>query len=124
MILILKYIAEASLLVESIALYDSSYDLITKKVVDLYNKITDDKLSIRRIGISFGNVVSDNNSKVIQIDLFNSIDVSKEKDEKNVTNAVLGIKKKYGKNAILRGIDLVDGATTVDRNNQIGGHKA
>lgn len=102
----------------------SSYDLIAERIVDLYNKITDDKLSIRRIGISFGNIVSDDNSKVIQIDLFNSIDVSKEKDEKNVTNAVLSIKNKYGKNAILRGIDLVDGATTIDRNNQIGGHRA
>ena len=102
----------------------SSYDLIVKKILELYDKIVDSKLSIRRIGISFGNVVSDETSKFMQIDLFNKVDLNKEKDEKKVTNTVLDIKKKYGKNAILRGIDLMEGATGIDRNNQIGGHRA
>ncbi|MBR6647597.1 MAG: DNA methylase, partial [Clostridia bacterium] len=44
--------------------------------------------------------------------------------EKKMQQAVLDIKKKYGKNAILKGMNLQEGATTVDRNNQIGGHKA
>ena len=44
--------------------------------------------------------------------------------EKRMQQAVLSIKKKYGKNAILKGMNLQEGATTVDRNNQIGGHKA
>ena len=44
--------------------------------------------------------------------------------EKRMQQAVLSIKKKYGKNAILKGMNLQEGATTIDRNNQIGGHKA
>ena len=44
--------------------------------------------------------------------------------EKKIQKATIDIKKKYGKNAIIKGVNLVDGATTIDRNNQIGGHKA
>ena len=44
--------------------------------------------------------------------------------EKRMQQAVLDIKKKYGKNAILKGMNLEEGATTKDRNSQIGGHKA
>ena len=44
--------------------------------------------------------------------------------EKKLQNAVLNIKKKYGKNSILKGMNLEEDATTLDRNNQIGGHKA
>lgn len=44
--------------------------------------------------------------------------------EKRMQQAVLDIKKKYGKNAILKGMNLQEGATTIDRNNQIGGHRA
>ena len=76
------------------------------------------------VGIAFLNVTSSNNTKVMQMDLFNSFDLEKEKDENKITDTILDIKNKYGKNSILRGIDLVDGATKVDRNNQIGGHHA
>ena len=102
----------------------SSFDLIKDKLIELYEKIVDSNLTIRRIGIAFLNVVSKDNSKAMQIDLFNPVDLKKEDDENKVTNAVINIKKKYGKNAILRGIDLVDGATARERNNQIGGHRA
>ena len=44
--------------------------------------------------------------------------------EKNMQKAMLDIKKKYGKNAILKGMNLLEGATAKDRNEQIGGHKA
>ena len=66
-----------------------------------------------------------------QLDLFssleekdNKLDYNREilKEENNLQNAMLKIKKKYGKNAILKGMDLEDGATTMDRNRQIGGH--
>lgn len=46
------------------------------------------------------------------------------KEEKNVQKAILDIKKKYGKNAIIKGMNLEDGATTIERNGQIGGHKS
>ena len=47
-----------------------------------------------------------------------------ETEERKVQNIIINIKNKYGKNSILKGLDLVDGATTRDRNNQVGGHKA
>jgi len=68
-----------------------------------------------------------------QLNLFTDyIAVQKKKEEeeaeltreKKVQKAMLEIKKKYGKNAILKGMNLEEGATTLDRNNQIGGHKA
>ena len=47
-----------------------------------------------------------------------------ESKEKDVQNTIINIKNKYGKNAIVKGLDLLDGATTIDRNNQVGGHRA
>ena len=65
----------------------------------------------------------------VQMDIFTDyakIEEEKkvEKREKNMQKAVLGIKKKFGKNAILKGMNLQEGATAKDRNEQIGGHKA
>ena len=73
------------------------------------------------------------NVKVEQLDLFTDyailekqkkIETAEREKEKKMQNAMLDIKKKYGKNAILKGMNLQEGATTRDRNNQIGGHKA
>ena len=102
----------------------NSYKVISEEVVKLYEKLVDPKLSIRRIGLSFANLVSDDNDKLMQLDLFSSTDIKEETNDKKITDTMINIKKKYGKNAILRGIDLVDGATAKDRNNQIGGHHA
>ena len=102
----------------------NSYKVISEEVVKLYEKLVDPKLSIRRIGLSFANLVNDNNDKLMQLDLFSSTDIKEETNDKKITDTMINIKKKYGKNAILRGIDLVDGATAKDRNNQIGGHHA
>lgn len=108
--------------------YTSANKIIEEKTIQLFNKITSDKLLIRRIGISFANLKNSNNitSKTIQLDLFSKKDISskEEKEEKDISKTVINIKKKYGKNSLLRGIDLLDGATTKDRNNQIGGHRA
>ena len=52
------------------------------------------------------------------------VDQEKLQKEKDIQKAVLDIKKKFGKNAILKGMSLQEGATAIDRNNQIGGHKA
>ena len=64
-----------------------------------------------------------------QIDLFvdyNEIErqQNKEKSEKELQKAVLDIKTKYGKNAVLKGMNLIEGGTTIERNGQIGGHKS
>ena len=79
---------------------------------------------MRRINLTALNVV-DESSAAVQLDMFS--DYSKDEtfeQEKKRQQAVLAIKKKFGKNAILRGTSLVDGATARERNNQIGGHKA
>ena len=69
----------------------------------------------------------------VQLNLFTDYEMLEKKKkeekeeaekEKKLQKALLGMKKKYGKNAILRGMDLEEGATTIERNNQVGGHKA
>ena len=72
------------------------------------------------------------NTRIIkQVDLFSMddkelVEDKKEKQEyeSKIQNVMLEIKKKYGKNAILKGMNLEEGGTTIERNNQIGGHKA
>ena len=51
-------------------------------------------------------------------------DEKKEEAERNIQKAMLGIKQKYGKNAIIKGMNLQEGGTTIQRNNQVGGHRA
>lgn len=115
--------------------YLSSTKIITDKMSDLYDSIVKTNLSIRRITISFNDVIdsiSGTNKKVIkQLNLFNSgeeLDKNEEKlekkleNEKNIQKTIIKIRNKYGKNAMLKGIDLEEGATTKARNNQIGGH--
>ena len=57
-----------------------------------------------------------------QLDLFTD-PILKEK-ERNMQKAIIAIKKKYGKNAMIKGMDLQEGATTIERNRQIGGHRS
>ena len=110
--------------------FTASTKVITEYVINLFNEIVDDKLLIRRINLVFYNLKnSDEINKfknMIQLDLFNNkeIDLSSEIDEMKVQRTIINIKNKYGKNAILKGIDLVPGATTRERNNEIGGHSA
>ena len=107
----------------------SSSKLIMKASVELFEKIINPRLLVRRISIAAVNLISEDskNSLIEQMDLFsNNIiqDDEDEKKEKDVQKAILNIKKKYGKNAILRGMNLQKGATTIERNNEIGGHRA
>lgn len=115
----------------------SSTTLITNAVMALYDKIVNKKLLIRRINIVANKLVDEhsvkNANKYEQLDLFTDYEILKkqrEKEnaeserEKRMQNTILDIKKKFGKNAILKGMNLQEGATAKDRNNQIGGHKA
>lgn len=108
--------------------YTSSTKLIEERTISLFNEITKDNLLIRRIGLAFINLKMENeniNAKnMIQMDLFTNkeIDLEKEKEERKVQKTVIDIKKKYGKNSLLRGIDLIEGATMIERNQEIGGH--
>lgn len=115
----------------------SSTKLITEAVMDLYDRIVNPSLLIRRLNISANHVVPEQSVKiepqVEQLDLFtNYEELEKQREEKNAAlererkmqQAVLSIKKKFGKNSILKGMNLQEGATAKDRNQQIGGHKA
>lgn len=115
----------------------SSTQLIMKAVTKLYDSIVDRQLLIRRINISANRVVAESavtkKEHYDQMDLFTNYEAMEKRQameekamerEKNLQKAMLEIKKKYGKNAILRGMNLEEGATAKDRNQQIGGHKA
>lgn len=114
----------------------SSTKMILKAVLELYCKIVDKNLTIRRMYVVANNVVLETDIKVeenIQLDLFTDYDtlnkkIEEEKKllirEKEIQKALLKIKKKYGKNSILKGMNFKDGATTIERNGQVGGHKA
>lgn len=114
----------------------SSTKIILKEVLDLYDQIVDDNLLIRRITIGmviFREEINEEKKFYKQYDIFTDqvLEENKKKKlendlekERNVQKAILSIKKKYGKNSILKGTNLVDGATTVARNKQIGGHKS
>ena len=88
--------------------------------MELFDRIADKKLTMRRITIAANRVVKDQG--ILQVDLFT--DTAKLEREKALQETMLGIKKKFGKNAVLKGTNYLDGATMRERNGQIGGHKA
>lgn len=117
--------------------YTASSKILTKYIVALYKEISDPLLLVRRITIAANNVISEENipkkKEYVQLDMFNDYENEREEEainnelqikEKNVLKSILKIKKKYGKNAVLKGMNFDEGATMRDRNNQIGGHKA
>ena len=110
----------------------SSSKLLTNAAVELYEKIANKNLLIRKIYVVVNNVIREENlskeNTFEQINLFtnyeqNKTDKLKEEREKKMQSAIINIKKKYGKNAIIKGMDLQEGATTIQRNMQVGGHK-
>lgn len=115
--------------------YTSSAKLITNAVLGLYDRITDKKLLIRRLTLVASHIKTEKElreeQRVQQLDLFSTVssaDVEKEhkalEKEKRLQKAVMDLKHKYGKNAVLKGMSFQEGATMRDRNRQIGGHRA
>lgn len=115
----------------------SSGKMILDAVTELFERIVDKNLLIRRVNITANHVVDEatvqKTDNFEQLDIFTdytAVQAEKEDEEaelareKRMQQAMLEIKKKHGKNAILKGMNLEEGATTVDRNKQIGGHKA
>ena len=109
----------------------SSTKIITKAVMKLYDKIINKNLLTRRIYVVANNVVDEQTMQkeqlYEQIDFFADYkkkeeESKHEKQEKNLQKAMIDIKKKYGKNSILKGMNLQEAGTTRDRNSQIGGH--
>ena len=111
----------------------SSTRLITDAVMELYDRIVDENLLVRRINLVANHVLPEREVQqelaFDQLDLFSEVAEKEAEEEllereKRRQQAVLSIRKKYGKNAILKGMNYEEGATTRDRNAQIGGHKA
>ncbi len=121
--------------------YTSSTRLITEYAVRLFDTLMDKTLTLRRLNIVANHVISEKKAKekntdpedYVQLELFTDT-ASKEKEkkerqekfekEKRMQLAALKIKEKYGKNAILKGMNLEENGTTIERNKQIGGHNA
>lgn len=117
----------------------SSTKLIMDAVMELYDRIVDKNLLVRRINVTANHLIDEVTAKeseqnsFVQMNLFTdyeALEKQKQEEETNlkkeraIQEAILSVKKKYGKNAILKGMNLEDGAMTIERNNQIGGHKA
>ena len=103
----------------------------------LYERIVDRELLVRRIYLTANHVIDEaqagGKETYEQLNLFTDYEAQREKraeeekafeKERRMQEAVLRIKKRFGKNAILKGMNLEEGAMTIERNGQIGGHKA
>ena len=104
----------------------ASSRLISEAVAKIFDEKVDRALKIRRITIDVNHVVreEDLEKKPRQLGLFDEVrDETKLKKEKRAEEAILAIKRRYGKNAILKGINFDEGATGRERNAQIGGHR-
>ncbi|MBR6332476.1 MAG: hypothetical protein IKR78_05045 [Dehalococcoidales bacterium] len=118
--------------------YSSSTKLILGKILELFDSIVDRKLTIRRIYVVANHIMPERYLRIEdagpkQLDLFTDFEEQKRQEdhekeemekERRGQDALIKIRKKYGKNAILKGMNFEEGATTIERNNQIGGHRA
>ena len=115
----------------------NSIRLLTQSLVELYDKIVDKKLLIRRINMTACDLITESEAlkkqEFSQINLFSDFTSLKEtmeeeeielKKEKNLQKTLIEIKKKYGKNSVLKLMNLEEDAMSVKRNEQIGGHRA
>ncbi len=117
----------------------SSTKMIMEAVLDLYDRIVDPNLLVRRITLVANHLIDETaaiekqRTTFEQLDLFTDYAALEKKQEeekaalskeRKLQEAMLEVKKKYGKNAMLKGMNLQEGAMTKERNNQIGGHKA
>ena len=117
--------------------YSSSTKQIMAAMLELFDRIVDKNLLVRRLNITANRVIDEKSipkpPQYQQMDFFTDYAAEQEKQkaeqaelarEKKIQEAMIDIKKRFGKNAVLKGTNLSEGATGKDRNNQIGGHKA
>ncbi len=122
---------------ETLPGYTSSTEQIMEAVMKLFDRIVNPSLLVRRMYVVTCRLITEEAAKekesFVQMDLFSDFalgdtktEEQKEHEEKErrLQEAMISVKKKYGKNAILKGMNLSEGATTIERNGQIGGHKA
>lgn len=117
--------------------YSSSTKQIMAAMLELFDRIVDKNLLVRRLNVTANRVLDEKSipkpPQYQQMDFFTDYAAEQEKQkveqaelarEKKIQEAMIDIKKRFGKNAVLKGTNLSEGATGKDRNNQIGGHKA
>ncbi len=117
--------------------YTSSSKAIVTATLELYDKIVNPKLLIRRMNITVNRLISEKDLQAEksfeQLDLFTDFEQKQAEEkqnsenlenERNIQKAMIELKKRYGKNAVLKGMNFYEGATARSRNRQIGGHRA
>ena len=120
--------------------HTSSASIISEAVLALFDRISDPHLLVRRLNLTSNNVIDENSEvlleqkrRPVQLDLFTDYEQEERerkareralKRERKLQQTMLNIKKRFGKNAILKGLNFDDGATAIERNRQIGGHSA
>ena len=118
--------------------HTSSTKQIMEAVTSLYDRIVNPDLLIRRLTLATNHVISEDSARKtgmapVQLDLFTDYEALQKQQkadeeaqakERRMQETLLSIKNKYGKNSILRGLNFEEGATAIERNKQIGGHKA
>lgn len=121
---------------ERLDYYTSSTHAIMDAVLKLYDRVVNKYLLIRRVNIAACNLISEDDipeEKPLQLDMFTDYEQlekntkerrAAEEKERKLQRVTLQIQDRFGKNAMLKGMNLVEGGTTIERNDQIGGHKA
>lgn len=117
--------------------HTASSKLLTAAAMQLYDRITDPELFVRRLNVTANHVLPEReigkDAVPIQYGLFDDVEalerrrkaeLLRQKKERRLQEAVLMLKEKYGKNAVLKGMNFEKGATAIERNGQVGGHKA
>ena len=115
---------------ENLGGFTSSGRDFVDAAVRLFKRITDRNLYVRRMYVVANHTVPEKlvneSGRAVQLSLFDVTAISPKRDgrEKNIQRATLSLQRRYGKNAVLKGMNLKEGATAIERNGQIGGHKA
>lgn len=105
----------------------SSSKILIQKTIELYERIINKNLLVKRINITASNIVDEKEINYEQLNIFTinnfNYENAKRNEELKLQKVMLELKNKYGKNIILKAMNLEEGATTKERNNQVGGHK-
>lgn len=118
--------------------HSSSTKLIADAVMTLFDRIVNPDLLVRRLNLTTNHIITEQRARElsnapVQLDLFTDYEaLARQKEEENkalakerrMQETLLNIKRQFGKNSILKGLNLAEGATAIERNKQIGGHKA
>ncbi len=116
--------------------YTSSAKAIMEAMLGIYDRVVDKELLVRRVNICASNLIPEDQipeEKPVQLDMFTDYEAverekkeqqAAEEKERRLQRVTLQIHDKYGKNTMLKGMNFLEGGTTIERNGQIGGHKA